>query len=147
MRRAPSAGGGAGFSSARAAAQAVAVPIALILAYGVARVLAQAFGEVRDAIFAPVSQRAIRNLALEVFQPHRRRHLPVPCADPEPGRGSALRIKVHNQHTRTRLDQGRELVVHDRIENDAGFPVDGLNESLHLLTAADQRVVVQQVYV
>ena len=50
------------------AAQAVAVPIALILAYGVARVLAQAFGEVRDAIFAPVSQRAIRNLALEVFQ-------------------------------------------------------------------------------
>ena len=50
------------------AAQAVTVPIALILAYGVARVLAQAFGEVRDAIFAPVSQRAIRNLALEVFQ-------------------------------------------------------------------------------
>ena len=50
------------------AAQAVAVPIALIVAYGVARVLAQAFGEVRDAIFAPVSQRAIRNLALEVFR-------------------------------------------------------------------------------
>ena len=49
-------------------AQAVAVPIALILAYGAARVLAQAFGEVRDAIFAPVSQRAIRNLALEVFR-------------------------------------------------------------------------------
>ncbi len=48
-------------------AQMVAVPIALILAYGGARVLAQAFGEVRDAIFAPVSQRAIRNLALEVF--------------------------------------------------------------------------------
>ncbi|MDP2378258.1 ABC transporter transmembrane domain-containing protein, partial [Reyranella sp.] len=49
------------------AAQAVAVPIALIMAYGAARVLAQAFGEIRDAIFAPVSQRAIRNLALEVF--------------------------------------------------------------------------------
>ena len=49
-------------------AQAVAVPIALIVAYGAARVLAQAFGEVRDAIFAPVSQRAIRNLALEVFR-------------------------------------------------------------------------------
>lgn len=49
------------------AAQAVAVPVALILAYGVARVLAQAFGELRDAIFAPVSQRAIRNIALEVF--------------------------------------------------------------------------------
>jgi ATP-binding cassette subfamily B protein len=50
-----------------AAAQAVAVPIALIVAYGVARVLAQAVGEIRDAVFAPVSQRAIRNLALEVF--------------------------------------------------------------------------------
>jgi ATP-binding cassette, subfamily B, heavy metal transporter len=48
-------------------AQVVAVPIALILAYGFARVLAQAFGEVRDAIFAPVAQRAIRNLALGVF--------------------------------------------------------------------------------
>jgi ABC-type transport system involved in Fe-S cluster assembly fused permease/ATPase subunit len=49
------------------AAQAAAVPIALIVAYGVARVLSQAFGEVRDAVFAPVAQRAIRNLALEVF--------------------------------------------------------------------------------
>ena len=49
------------------AAQAIAVPIMLIVAYGVARVLAQALGEIRDAIFSPVSQRAIRNLALEVF--------------------------------------------------------------------------------
>jgi ATP-binding cassette subfamily B protein len=50
------------------AAQVVAVPVVLILAYGVARVLAQALGEVRDRVFAPVSQRAIRNLALEVFR-------------------------------------------------------------------------------
>ena len=49
------------------AAQAVAVPVVLILAYGAARILSQAFGEIRDAVFAPVSQRAIRNLALEVF--------------------------------------------------------------------------------
>src|SRR5262245_20842659 len=49
------------------AAQAVAVPVALILAYGIVRVLAQVFGELRDAIFAPVSQRAIRNIALQVF--------------------------------------------------------------------------------
>src|SRR5580692_2750468 len=47
--------------------QLIVVPIALILAYGAARVLAQALGEVRDAIFAPVAQRAIRNLALQVF--------------------------------------------------------------------------------
>jgi len=49
-------------------AQAVAVPILLILAYGVARVAAQGLGEVRDALFAPVAQRAIRNLALQVFR-------------------------------------------------------------------------------
>ena len=49
-------------------AQAVAVPVILILGYGFSRVLAQALGEVRDAVFAPVSQRAIRNLALEVFR-------------------------------------------------------------------------------
>src|SRR5262245_43414697 len=50
------------------AAQTVAVPVALIAAYGVARVMAQAVGEIRDRVFAPVSQRAIRNLALEVFR-------------------------------------------------------------------------------
>ncbi len=48
--------------------QAIAVPVALILAYGVARVLAQAFGEVRDALFSPVAQRAVRNLALSTFR-------------------------------------------------------------------------------
>ena len=47
--------------------QAIAVPMVLILAYGVARILAQTLGELRDAIFAPVSQRAIRNIALKVF--------------------------------------------------------------------------------
>jgi len=41
--------------------------LTLAVSYGVARVLAQALGEIRDAIFAPVGQRAIRNLALEVF--------------------------------------------------------------------------------
>ncbi|WP_422001575.1 ABCB family ABC transporter ATP-binding protein/permease [Reyranella sp.] len=50
------------------AAQLVAVPIALIVAYGAARILAQGLGELRDALFAPVSQRAVRNLALEVFR-------------------------------------------------------------------------------
>jgi ABC-type transport system involved in Fe-S cluster assembly fused permease/ATPase subunit len=49
-------------------AKLIAVPVMLILAYGAARVLAQALGEVRDALFSPVSQRAIRNLALETFR-------------------------------------------------------------------------------
>lgn len=48
-------------------AQAVAVPILLLVAYGLARVMAQAFGELRDAIFAKVAQRAVRNLALRTF--------------------------------------------------------------------------------
>jgi ABC-type transport system involved in Fe-S cluster assembly fused permease/ATPase subunit len=49
-------------------AQAVAVPIMLLVAYGGARVLAQGFGELRDAIFSKVSQRAVRNVALQTFR-------------------------------------------------------------------------------
>ncbi|HYD29413.1 MAG TPA: ABC transporter ATP-binding protein/permease, partial [Azospirillaceae bacterium] len=47
---------------------ALALPVGLILAYGLARVLSQAFGELRDALFAKVAQRAIRRVALEVFR-------------------------------------------------------------------------------
>ncbi len=46
----------------------VALPLGLILAYGAARVLSLAFGELRDALFAKVGQRAIRTVALEVFR-------------------------------------------------------------------------------
>ncbi len=46
----------------------VVVPVALIIAYGVARVLQQAFGELRDAIFAKVGQNAIRQVALKTFR-------------------------------------------------------------------------------
>ena len=53
--------------SADPAAAAVAVPVMMLVAYGVARVLAQAFGEVRDAVFARVAQRAIRQAALQTF--------------------------------------------------------------------------------
>ena len=49
-------------------ATAVALPIGLILAYGLARVLSLAFGQLRDALFARVGQRAIRTVALEVFR-------------------------------------------------------------------------------
>jgi ABC-type transport system involved in Fe-S cluster assembly fused permease/ATPase subunit len=47
---------------------AVALPVGLILAYGAARVLSLAFGELRDALFAKVGQRAIRTIALQVFR-------------------------------------------------------------------------------
>lgn len=46
----------------------VAAPAALILAYGLVRVAAQGFGELRDAIFAKVAQRAIRSVGLGVFR-------------------------------------------------------------------------------
>ena len=46
----------------------VAAPVALIIAYGAARVLSQGFNELRTAVFAKVSQRAIRRLALAAFR-------------------------------------------------------------------------------
>ena len=46
----------------------IAVPVMLLVAYGVARILAQAFGELRDAVFAKVAQRAIRQAGLNTFR-------------------------------------------------------------------------------
>ena len=46
----------------------VEIPLALLLGYGVLRVLAIAFAELRDAIFAKVGQRAIRDVALTTFK-------------------------------------------------------------------------------
>ena len=49
-------------------AAVVAVPVVLLVAYGLARVLSQAFGELRDAVFAKVAQRAIREAGLKAFR-------------------------------------------------------------------------------
>lgn len=49
-------------------AGAVVVPVALIVAFGVARLLSVAFGELRDAVFARVAQQAVRDVALRVFR-------------------------------------------------------------------------------
>jgi ABC-type transport system involved in Fe-S cluster assembly fused permease/ATPase subunit len=49
------------------AAGAIAFPIAMLLAYGGARVLSQSFAELRDGVFAKVAQRAIRRVALRTF--------------------------------------------------------------------------------
>jgi ATP-binding cassette, subfamily B, heavy metal transporter len=46
----------------------VAVPVALIVAYGFARVMSQGFNELRNAVFAPVTQRAVRRLSLSAFR-------------------------------------------------------------------------------
>ena len=45
----------------------LSVPLALIMIYGLLRLLSTAFGELRDAIFAKVEQGAIRAVALETF--------------------------------------------------------------------------------
>ena len=61
---------------------AVVVPLGVILAYGLARVLTQVFGQLRSAVFAKVRQHALRSLALTTF-----RHL----------HGLALRFHLERQ--------------------------------------------------
>jgi len=46
----------------------VALPIALILGYGLLRLASSAFAELRDAVFVKVQARATRRIALQVFQ-------------------------------------------------------------------------------
>ncbi|MGA3402618.1 MAG: ABC transporter ATP-binding protein/permease [Acetobacteraceae bacterium] len=49
-------------------ASVLVLPLALIVAYGLARVASAGFGELRDALFASVGQRAVRQLALRTFR-------------------------------------------------------------------------------
>jgi len=46
----------------------LAVPVMLIVGYGLLRLLSTLFGELRDALFAKVTQRAIRRVASQVFE-------------------------------------------------------------------------------
>jgi ATP-binding cassette, subfamily B, heavy metal transporter len=46
----------------------VTVPVALVIAYGLLRFSATLFGELRDAVFVRVAERAMRRAALQVFQ-------------------------------------------------------------------------------
>jgi len=48
--------------------QLIAVPLALLAAYGLLRFGATAFGELRDAVFARVAERAMRRVSLQVFR-------------------------------------------------------------------------------
>ncbi|WP_444894626.1 ABCB family ABC transporter ATP-binding protein/permease [Microbulbifer sp. TRSA001] len=54
--------------SAGGMAQAVALPLGLLLAYGAVRLSSTLFGELRDTIFGHVTERAQRRIGLEVFQ-------------------------------------------------------------------------------
>ena len=46
----------------------IVLPVALIIGFGVLRVASIAFGELRDAVFTKVAQRAIRTVALATFE-------------------------------------------------------------------------------
>ena len=46
----------------------LAIPLALILGYGLLRVTTSAFGELRDAVFSRTLQRAVRRVALATFR-------------------------------------------------------------------------------
>ncbi|MSQ59060.1 MAG: ABC transporter ATP-binding protein/permease [Betaproteobacteria bacterium] len=46
----------------------VLLPVALLVGYGVLRMSASALGELRDAVFAKVTQRSIRRVAMKVFE-------------------------------------------------------------------------------
>ena len=48
--------------------QLVAVPIALVIAYGTVRFANVLFGEIRDTLFGRVTERAMRRIGLKVFQ-------------------------------------------------------------------------------
>jgi len=47
--------------------QIAAIPVALLVAYGVLRLSSTLFNELRDVVFVKVAQRAMRRVALEVF--------------------------------------------------------------------------------
>ncbi len=44
------------------------IPVFLVVGYGLLRLFSTLFGELRDALFAKVTQRAIRRVALQVFE-------------------------------------------------------------------------------
>jgi ATP-binding cassette subfamily B protein len=47
---------------------AIAIPFALLVAYGLLRMSATLFAELRDVLFVRVAQRAMRRIALNVFR-------------------------------------------------------------------------------
>ncbi len=52
----------------KGAAAVAAVPVALILGYGLLRIASSGFAEMRDAVFAAVQQRATRRVGLQTFR-------------------------------------------------------------------------------
>ena len=55
-------------AEARLASIVLTVPIALVLAYGLGRIMMVVFAQIRDAVFAKVGQHAVRVLAIRTFR-------------------------------------------------------------------------------
>jgi len=58
---------GSGGAAATGLAAVITVPIMLVVAYGVGRILMNVFNNLRDALFAKVGQHAVRQLAYRTF--------------------------------------------------------------------------------
>nr|WP_246116890.1 ABC transporter ATP-binding protein/permease [Denitrobaculum tricleocarpae] len=63
-----SPGGGASAANLVESEPLIVLPLGLLLAYGLARILGVAFAQVRDAVFSKVAQHAIRQVALQTFE-------------------------------------------------------------------------------
>lgn len=61
-------GGARGQDAVTAVTALTIVPIALIVAYGVGRILMMAFTQIRDVLFTRVGQNAVRNLSNQTFE-------------------------------------------------------------------------------
>jgi ABC-type multidrug transport system fused ATPase/permease subunit len=46
----------------------LSIPFFMIIAYGVSRIIAQIFNELKEAVFAKVGQRALRTAAIKMFK-------------------------------------------------------------------------------
>ena len=77
----------------RIAANGFSVALSLIVSYSVARILAQAFGELRDFIFARVSQHTQRSIGLTTFKHLHALSLAFHARSHEKGRPSVERAE------------------------------------------------------
>jgi ABC-type multidrug transport system fused ATPase/permease subunit len=87
----------------------IVVPAALLVAYGVLRFSTSMFTELRELIFARVTQQAVRNIALEVF-----RHLHAVAALPPRSPDGRHHARHRTRHARHRFEPA---VVHAVLDH------------------------------
>ena len=83
--------------SRRAQQALLAVPLALLVAYGVLRLSTVLFTELRDVVFARATQRAIRRVALTVFRASAQPEPALPPGSPDRRRVARHRAR-HARH-------------------------------------------------